>query len=628
LQLSLKNLIDVAMIARLHKQKKPLQLEKAVIEAWRIFYCSGYRHTLAMFTQTANHDNRRLAKFLYWQGWSVTSVAEYLNEKRATVESWRVRDGWANAPVVQRLEGIAEYRVSQLILKDQKSGADYKEIDLLGRQMERYARIRKYADGGNEADLNPNLNARNDKPKKRPEKNFLTDEQIEKLIKAFKESVFDYQMTWWENRLQRTRVILKSRQIGATWYFAREALIDALQTGNNQIFLSASRSQAFVFRNYITQFVKDITGVELKCGNELVLANGATIYFLGTNARTAQSYHGNLYFDEFFWVDRFEQLNKVASGMAIHKKWRKTYFSTPSSMSHEAYPFWKGEKFAKRSGAVIDVSHAHLKDGVLGPDKVWRQIVNIYDAEAGGCDLFDIEHLKTYDYSEDQFANLCMCEFIDDTQSVFPLARLQKCMVDAWEEWTDYKPHLRRPFGYMAVWIGYDPSLSADAAGLAVISPPKVPGGKFRILERHSLRNLDFAQQANTIRELTLKYTVAHIAIDTTGIGAAVFQLVQQWYPAVVGLNYSIELKTRLVLKAQYLMKNGRLEFDAGHVDIAQSFMAIRKQITNSGRHATYNAGRTEATGHSDVAWAVMNALDHEPLEGHTDLNQNIMEIS
>ena len=26
----------------------------------------------------------------------------------------------------------------------------------------------------------------------------------------------------------RTRFILKSRQIGATWYFAREALIDAL----------------------------------------------------------------------------------------------------------------------------------------------------------------------------------------------------------------------------------------------------------------------------------------------------------------------------------------------------------------------------------------------------------------
>ncbi|MBO7903766.1 terminase large subunit domain-containing protein, partial [Burkholderia pseudomallei] len=61
-----------------------------------------------------------------------------------------------------------------------------------------------------------------------------------------------------------------------------------------------------------------------------------------TNARTAQSYHGNFYFDEYFWVPKFRELNKVASGMAMHKRWRKTYFSTPSSVTHEAYAFWSG----------------------------------------------------------------------------------------------------------------------------------------------------------------------------------------------------------------------------------------------------------------------------------------------
>lgn len=39
--------------------------------------------------------------------------------------------------------------------------------------------------------------------------------------------------------------------------------------------------------------------VDLK-GDPIVLPNGATLYFLGTNARTAQSYHGNLYLDEYF----------------------------------------------------------------------------------------------------------------------------------------------------------------------------------------------------------------------------------------------------------------------------------------------------------------------------------------
>lgn len=64
--------------------------------------------------------------------------------------------------------------------------------------------------------------------------------------------------------------------------------------------------------------------------------------FLGTNVRTAQSYTGNLYLDEYFWKPRFQELLKVASGMSLHKKWRTTYFSTPSSLAHSAYPFLVG----------------------------------------------------------------------------------------------------------------------------------------------------------------------------------------------------------------------------------------------------------------------------------------------
>lgn len=48
---------------------------------------------------------------------------------------------------------------------------------------------------------------------------------------------------------------------------------------------------------------------------------------LGTNSRTAQSYHGNLYFDEYFWVPKFGELRKVASAMAAQKQYRQTYFS-------------------------------------------------------------------------------------------------------------------------------------------------------------------------------------------------------------------------------------------------------------------------------------------------------------
>ncbi|MBN0796094.1 terminase family protein, partial [Pseudomonas aeruginosa] len=95
--------------------------------------------------------------------------------------------------------------------------------------------------------------------------------------------------------------------------------------------LSASKAQAHIFKAYIQAFARDAVGVELK-GDPIILPNGAELHFLGTNARTAQGYHGNFYFDEFFWTFKFKELNKVASGMAMQKRYRRTYFSTPSSM--------------------------------------------------------------------------------------------------------------------------------------------------------------------------------------------------------------------------------------------------------------------------------------------------------
>lgn len=575
-------------------------------------------------------DKRRAARHLYWQGWRITTIAEHIGEPRTTVHGWKDVEQWDKATPIQRVEGALETRLVQLIAKDNKSGGDYKEIDLLGRQIERVARVHKYKETGKEADLNPAIDSRNDKPKKKPKRNHFDEPQVEKLLDAFRESLYVYQTGWWTNSQLRTRMILKSRQIGATWYFAREALVDALTTGRNQIFLSASKSQAHVFKQYIIQFAHEACGIELS-GDPIVLSNGAHLYFLGSNARTAQGYHGNFYFDEFFWTHNFEELNKVASGMALHKHWRKTYFSTPSSIQHQAYPFWNGDEFNKRRPKAdrikLDLSHDRLAGGFTGEDKIWRQIVNIMDAERGGCDLFDLDDLR-WEYSPDAFENLLMCEFIDDSQSSFPLSMLQPCMVDSWELWDDVKPFMTRPYGYRPVWIGYDPALSGDSAGCVVLAPPTTPGGKFRVLEHHQWRGMDFEAQAAEIKKITDRYNVAYIGIDTTGMGQGVYQIVKGFFPAATGFRYTPDVKSQLVLKAQNVISKGRLQFDAGAVNLAQAFMAIKRTLTPSGRHVTYTAGRNSETGHADLAWACMHALANEPLEGDTVANQSIVEIS
>ncbi|HBQ9245792.1 terminase ATPase subunit family protein [Klebsiella pneumoniae] len=582
---------------------------------------------------TLLNDPRRQAALLYWQGFSVPQIAEMLQTKRPTVQSWKQRDQWEETAPLNRVESTLEARLIQLYAKPNLTPHDFKVADFLARQMERFARINRYGQTGNEADLNPNVANRNKGDRKKPTKNFFSDEAIEKLEEIFFAESFEYQLRWHRAGLEhRIRDILKSRQIGATFYFSREALLHALKTGHNQIFLSASKTQAYVFREYIIQFARrvdvDLTGDPIVIGN-----NGAKLIFLGTNSNTAQSHNGDLYVDEIFWIPNFQKLRKVSSGMASQSHLRSTYFSTPSTLAHGAYPFWSGELFNRGRASAservdIDISHDTLAAGVACPDGQWRQIVTIEDALAGGCTLFNLEQLKR-ENSVDDFRNLFMCEFVDDKASVFPFEDLQRCMVDSLEEWEDFAPFADNPFGSRPVWVGYDPSHSGDSAGCVVLAPPVVAGGKFRILERHQWKGMDFATQAESIRQLTEKYNVEYIGIDATGLGIGVFQLVRSFYPAARDIRYTPEMKTAMVLKAKDVIRRGCLEYDVSATDITTSFMAIRKTMTSSGRSATYEASRTEEASHADVAWATMHALLNEPLTaGSGQVTSSILEFN
>lgn len=582
---------------------------------------------------TLLNDPRRQAALLYWQGFSVPQIAEMLQTKRPTVQSWKQRDQWEETAPLNRVESTLEARLIQLYAKPNLTPHDFKVADFLARQMERFARINRYGQTGNEVDLNPNVANRNKGDRKKPTKNFFSEEAIEKLEEIFFAESFEYQLRWHRAGLEhRIRDILKSRQIGATFYFSREALLHALKTGHNQIFLSASKTQAYVFREYIIQFARlvdvDLTGDPIVIGN-----NGAKLIFLGTNSNTAQSHNGDLYVDEIFWIPNFQKLRKVSSGMASQSHLRSTYFSTPSTLAHGAYPFWSGELFnrgrARASERVdIDISHDALAAGVACPDGQWRQIVTIEDALAGGCTLFNLEQLQR-ENSVDDFRNLFMCEFVDDKASVFPFEDLQRCMVDSLEEWEDFAPFADNPFGSRPVWVGYDPSHSGDSAGCVVLAPPVVAGGKFRILERHQWKGMDFATQAESIRQLTEKYNVEYIGIDATGLGIGVFQLVRSFYPAARDIRYTPEMKTAMVLKAKDVIRRGCLEYDVSATEITTSFMAIRKTMTSSGRSATYEASRTEEASHADVAWATMHALLNEPLTaGSGQVTSSILEFN
>ncbi len=587
---------------------------------------------------------KKAAKEMYLRGAFVQDIAQQTNVPARTIYDWRDKEKWDDEITEGSPEEILVRRIAVLSGIDNKTKAQLDELD---RAFANFANLKQGLAKANkiqaEADYirkhgipvanYPKPSGNNGSKEKKPReakkdkvKNDISSITPEMLSEAY-ERLFtcDYTRIWREakeNELtRRTRFILKSRQIGATYYFSWEAFEDAVLTGDNQIFLSASRAQAEVFKGYIVAFCKTEFDIELKGSDVITLSNGANLRFLSTNATTAQSYTGHLYIDEVFWIPKFEKVNHVAGAIATHKKWRKTYFSTPSAKSHQAYPMWSGEqynnKLPEKKRAAFDVSHDNLKNGQLFPDKIWRHIVTVEDAVAQGFDLIDVEMLRTESPSEAAFDNLYMCKFIDDSESVFNLENLLRCVVDA-EEWADYKTENARPFGNNPVSIGYDTGLSAngDAAQRSLLAIPLTQKEAFRLLGLRKLRGQNFEYQAGRLKEDVDSHNVEFIGLDLNGMGTGVHEHVVKFFPNVTPLNYTPENKNRLVTKMIDLINTKRFQLLRRDQDVITSFLLIKKTISNGSGAIIYKTERRAAGGHGDSAWSIINGVSYEPLAG------------
>ncbi|MGP2800965.1 terminase large subunit domain-containing protein [Serratia ureilytica] len=567
-----------------------------------------------------------VARSLYLRHWTPKEIANELNLPNARIiYYWATKWSWADMLSHESIEETINRRIQVLTHRDGKTELEHKELDSLiahhcklriqqAKHAEKLAAVASQGNGDYSAAGDSGQDG--GKKKRKYRKNDISALTQEDFDAFADEHLFGYQKHLRLNITQQIRNILKSRQIGATWYFAFEALENAVMTGDPQIFLSASRPQAEVFRSYIVNIAEQYFGVTLT-GNPIRLSNGAELRFLSTNSNTAQSYSGHLYVDEYFWIQNFARLNEVASAMATHDRWRTTYFSTPSSKTHQAYPFWTGEDWKRGDAKRKKVEFPTFKElrdgGRLCPDEQWRYVITMEDAIAGGFNLASIDKLRNK-YNRDTFNMLYMCVFVDSGDSVFRFNELERCGVEV-SLWQDHDPTAARPFGNREVWAGFDPARSGDTSTFVIIAPPLYEGERFRVLATFYWQGMNWKHQANQIKALFERYNMTHIGIDITGIGSGVFEMVQGFaMRQAVAIHYGLESKTRLVLKMVDVVESQRIEWDSEQKEIPASFLAIRRTSTTKGNSMTFVADRTQETGHADVFFAIAHAVDNEPL--------------
>lgn len=558
------------------------------------------------------------ARLRWLDGVPVLDICQQLGiNSRNVVYSWRDRFEWETQRLPETALLVTTRQFNRIMDKEKKSDADWVELDRLADILIKLEKADAYRRGDYIGEGRPpGVKSGEGKARKKRQRNDISLITREQLQEVEDKILYPHQKIWVKAGEDPTtsliRFILKSRQIGATYTFAWEAFKTAILTGRNQIFISATRAQAEVFKAYISMIAMDHFGLELS-GNPTRLSNGAELHYLSPNSN-AQSRSGDVYFDEVFWTKSFAKMEEVAAPMATLDGCKLTYFSTPSAISHEAYEIWSGKRFTKfNTKAKIEISdHAALKYGRLDVDGIWRCVCTIHDAIELGWDRASVDKLRFKTPDPERFKNIYECKFVDDTNSVFKLSEILACAVDI-ASWTDFKPDAPNPIGSKPCSLGYDPAGTGDNASVAINTKPETSLEKFRLVHKEVWKNMRGPAQAARIEILCEQFVIEDMEIDDTGVGITVGDFIEPFFPYVKRVRYSPEYKSRMVQKFQSLLTGKRFEYDEEDKTLPLAFMTVFQTTTDKGV-ITYASNHSEDVGHGDEAWAVMHSCMCEPL--------------
>ena len=413
---------------------------------------------------------------------------------------------------------------------------------------------------------------------------------INDLYKRWVSMLFDYQKIWLQainKPATRKIMIIKSRQIGATWFFTIWAFFDAVFNQQDQLFISTSRIVSNGYRNYLIKFLAE-HDISVKSNQLCIkLPNNVYMHFLATNLNGVQGKSGNVFFDEFCWIRDFKEIEARAKPCATGKQYKIFYYSSASNINNYGYKLWCGQQ---------DQGLNHLTNGQLCSDGIFRHKIDIKQAAKTNTNI-DVAQIQQDCNHDLEFANNYMCTFLQSKSSFFSIHQLKKCLT--------HQP-LNYNIDHNPVYIGVDPARSHDNFACCVVAIPHNKNRYYQIIECPTSNIGNICKSVELVKQLITKYPVHGIAIDVTGFGGAVVDQVRQFFNNVKEVKYDNTNKCNMIASATSLINKGLLKFH--DETIINDFITIEQINTDSG--ITYRSRRNKNdNNHADTVWAFLNVL-------------------
>jgi phage FluMu gp28-like protein len=410
------------------------------------------------------------------------------------------------------------------------------------------------------------------------------DDFIEKNIKLADKPIklYDYQIKFLKDK-SKIRIVNKSRQIGMSQVMAWEALSYCLAEPNVYIgVVSVGQKQA----ENVLRMVRDAyhslpADIKADCplvverSDHLEFKNGTHFLSMPNNPRTVRGYHFHrLYIDEYAHIERDKDLSDAIIPTTT-RGGKVTYISTPLGARGKFYDIWVND----------------------------NEVISKHEIAYTRCPDFDVNIiLMNYPDGENDpaFRQEYMCQFIDDSVSLFSWDLIMRCVDSDLLEQTNLRTHKE------GVVAGVDFGKKIDSTVVILVKRNKQ--------ETWEVRHIREFQPPSTYTEATeyisrnyKDWNCSKIRVDQTGLGDSV---IEQLYPLgslVEGVKMSNPVKDTVIQNLKVMMQDGHIKFPNNKKLILQ-LHSLKKSMSDTGM-IRYSHPKEGDIQHDDYVWALALAV-------------------
>lgn len=407
----------------------------------------------------------------------------------------------------------------------------------------------------------------------------------EEAFRTWGARLFPFQRRWIAER-SKFAVCVKARQIGFSHATAAGAVANALMRGRPQIVLSASQDLSDEVLAKCRAHASVLAALGYAGADRLIVdnateiawPNGGRVIALPANPRTARSFTGDVWLDEFAYHSDPEGIRDGAFPIATRGDWKVRVFSTPNG----ARGLFHGWVSATPTGWA-------------------RHRVTVDDAIREGLPL-DTALLGQLCGGDDRlYRQWYGCEFTDADQQYYPSAWLERAF-----GWSGEMPALDADG--VTLHAGLDVGRTRDLTALVVVASLGRVAWVVAVL---TCSRTKYAEQKAMIARARKRLHWDTLHVDAGGLGSQLAEELVDLYgeEEVIPVTFTPLVKEELATRAYRYLATDRLRLPRGAEGehLRDEGKDVHRVVSKSG-HVLY-ASKRSGDGHGDRWTALTLAL-------------------